>query len=334
MPEYENGYKRAVSKRHIGLVLLYGVILLALILVGLIFDRNQKQDSFGSLAGRFDSEISVSHNGQTYHYRENEITNYLLIGMDDDSRDMTGYQSGGQADFLLVLSIDRRSRTITPVMIDRDTMAMVNTYGIFGNPAGARQMQICLAQAFSGSGVTGSENTAKAVTKLLGGVKIDHYIAMDIGGIALLNDALGGVTVTLSDDFTAIDPAMKKGATVHLDGKMAEIFVRSRLNVGDGTNVSRMARQHVYLEALLAALEEKIGGSADEIKEIFGSVSGHVKSDAAQNVIFGDINSYCGYDWQMLHAPQGAHRMGDDGFMQFWPDEQSFQDMIVEIWFD
>ena len=78
------------------------------------------------------------------------------------------------------------------------------------------------------------------------GESIDFYVAMNMDGISELNDLAGGVTVTLEDDFSSIDPAMTRGTTLTLHGEQAETFVRSRMTVGDGTNASRMERQSVY----------------------------------------------------------------------------------------
>lgn len=78
------------------------------------------------------------------------------------------------------------------------------------------------------------------------GESIDFYVAMNMDGISELNDLAGGVTVTLEDDFSSIDPAMTKGTTLTLHGNQAETFVRSRMTVGDGTNASRMECQSVY----------------------------------------------------------------------------------------
>lgn len=67
-------------------------------------------------------------------------------------------------------------------------------------------------------------NTEKAVSDLFAGIPIDYYVTMDLDGISTFNDALGGVTVTLEDDFSQIDPEMVKGTTICLQGKQAEIL--------------------------------------------------------------------------------------------------------------
>lgn len=335
MADYSNGNKHASLFRGICMVALYGVILLAIIIIGRQWDRQEPQKQvYGSLEGRFTSDISLDYQGEKVYYRQNEITNYLLIGVDRDKLVVTDHQSGGQADFLLLLSVDRRNRTITPVMIDRDTMAQVPTYGVFGNAAGTRNMQICLAQAFSGSGVSNSRNTAKAVSSLLGGIRIDHYVLLDLKGIALLNDAVGGVTVTLEDDLTALDPVLRKGATVCLRGEMAEHFVRGRMTVADGTNLSRMSRQRTYIEALLDTVLRQMERDGTFASKLFDSLSGHMETDTDKGVLLSHVNAYYRYEWQDMQMLPGIHRLGEDGFAEFWPDEQACADLIVDIWFN
>lgn len=314
-------------------VAIWIVVLLVLLIFVFIPEQPAAAPTFGSLEGRFTSDVSLDYQGKTVYYRENEITNYLLIGIDRENMTFTDYQTGGQADFLLVLSIDRRNRTITPVMIDRDTMAQVPTYGVFGNPAGTRIMQICLAQAFSGSGVSGSRNTLNAVSNLLGGVKIHRYVMLDLGGIAALNDAVGGVSVTVDDDMTMLDPALVKGATVHLAGRQAEYFVRGRTTVADGSNASRMNRQHTYLKALLATMQHQARESDAFIETVYNTISGHIDSDTPDQVLINDANAYHDYAWQELRLLPGVHTLGEDGFAEFWTDEAASTQMIVDIWF-
>ena len=61
--------------------------------------------------------------------------------------------------------------------------------------------------------------------------------------IRVLNDLVGGVSVTMEEDGTQIDPAFVKGATVRLSGSQAEAFVRARMGLENDTNLARMQRQ-------------------------------------------------------------------------------------------
>ena len=89
------------------------------------------------------------------------------------------------------------------------------------------------------------------VQKYLKNTPIDHYFAMSLDGISILNDFLGGIEVTLEDDFTVYDSEMVLGKTIRLSGKQAEIYLRNRYYIGDGSNKLRMKRQKQYLEMII-----------------------------------------------------------------------------------
>ena len=325
MARFRQSARHPASRRSLIMAALYVVILIVVVLFGVLWHDEEPEAVYGSLDGRFTSDISLEYNGITKHYRENEITNYLIIGIDRDDLDITDFQAGGQADFLLVLSVDRKNREITPVMIDRDAMTDVPTYGVFGNPAGTRTMQICLAQAFSGSGVSGSRNTAKAVSTLLGGIKIDRYVLMDLDGIVALNDAVGGVTVTLEDDFTMMDPAMQKGATVLLQGIRVGILL--------GGTVAQL-HQKTYIASLLSTILYRMEEDDGFIDYVYGALEGHMESDTLESVLLNDVRSYKRYGWNELVMLPGSHNIGEDGFAEFWIDEQAAMDIVVDIWFE
>lgn len=327
----------AVSSRNsktVGSILAY-ILILAGLFVYASNDGVQTKDAvFGSVNNMFVSDIVMEYDGENYYYRENEITNYLLIGLDRDSVNQTaGYQHGGQADFLVVLSVDRIARTVTPVMLDRDTMTRVQTYGIFGHPSGTRVMQLCLAQAYSGFGISGSRNTANAVENLLLGVKIDRCVTIDIAAIALLNDKIGGVEVTLEDDFTVYDPVMTKGSTIRLMGDQAEFFVRGRMTVADGTNVSRMNRQQQYISGFLAQLRRKMESDPDMLMKLFDSVSGHMQSETREEILLQEADAYSEYEWKPMCTLRGVHSLDEYRFAQFHADEESIRELAAEIWF-
>lgn len=329
----------AMSPRKIlmiaGSVLLWVVALIVLLIVLGMDNKEVPEPIFGSLEGRFESETIMDLDGKTLHYRENEITNYLFIGVDKaDVTQVTGHQNGGQADFLVVLSIDRIRRIITPVMLDRDAMVEMKTYGVFGHPAGTRVMQLCLAQAYSGINIPGSVNTVETVEKLLHGIDIHHYVVLDMTAIPLVNDAIGGVEVTLEDDFTVYDPVMVEGATLRLMGDQAEFFVRGRMTVADGTNESRMGRQQQYLSGFLTQFRHSVKGNQAKLTSLFGILDGHMLSDASQNTLLHDINFYDDYEWTPMRTLEGEHAIDEYGFAEFWVDEEALKSLVADIWFD
>lgn len=317
-----------------GSILLWSVALLVLLIALSQSQPEQPPPVFGSLEGRFDSDVTLELKGETLRYRENEITNYLIIGVDNENvSQVTGHQSGGQADFLVVLSIDRIHRSITPIMLDRDAMVEVQTYGVFGDPAGSRIMQLCLAQAYSGADLSGSSNTVQAVETLLQGIKIHHYVVVDMAAIPLLNDTIGGVEVTLYDDFTVLDPTMTKGTTLRLQGKQAEFFVRGRMVIADGSNASRMARQQQYLSGLLTQFRRAVKGNQFKLNEVLNALRGHMISDAADGTLLQDVNAYDDYEWNAMRLLSGEHAVDEYGFAEFWVDETALKQLVADIWF-
>ena len=328
----------AMSPRKIlmiaGSVLLWITALAALLIIFTMGDEPEPEPIFGSLEGRFESSVTMEHEGKILHYRENEITNYLIIGVDKtDVTQVTGHQNGGQADFLVVLSIDRINRSITPVMLDRDAMVEMQTYGVFGHPAGTRVMQLCLAQAYSGVNIPGSVNTVETVEKLLKGIDIHHYVVLDMTAIPLVNDAIGGVEVTLYDDFTSFDPAMRKGTTLRLMGQQAEFFVRGRMTVADGSNASRMARQQQYLSGLLTQFRRAVKGDQVKLNKVLDAMEGHMTSDASENTLLHDVNAYDDYEWNAMRILAGEHTVDEYGFAEFWVDEAALKSLVADIWF-
>ena len=108
---------------------------------------------------------------------------------------------------------------------------------------------------------------------------------------------MGGVTVTLEEDFTAFDPAMTKGTTLTLQGMQAEYYVRQRFYVGDGSNMARMERQRNYMTELAKIVYERLQESADFIGTLFDELEPmlvtNMKRGTMINVAWGARNYSC-----------------------------------------
>lgn len=212
-------------------------------------------------AASFSFMPTKEYDGNLYEARsKSAITTLLLIGFDhqnfgDITVEQHGYAYGGQSDFLLLMVLDHEAKEIRNLQIDRDTITDVKLINSSGKYIGTRPLQICLSHAYGATQEVNNANTIWAVENMLGisniydGIEIDGYITMDISGINRLNELLGGVTVHITEDFSAIDPSMVQGTTMRLTGKQAEYFCRSRYHVADQTNANRMSRQRTYMKA-------------------------------------------------------------------------------------
>ena len=161
----------------------------------------------------------IVYKGKTYTPKGN-LETYLFSGIDATGtvaeRDA---KNPGQCDVLILLVRDRSTEQCKILTIDRNTITPVQFYGENGSNQGTAEVQISLAHSMGAdhSSAEGcAENTIEAVSNLLGGAQIDGYSMVNMSAIQSVNDMVGGVTVTVEDDFTGVDDTLKKGETVIL----------------------------------------------------------------------------------------------------------------------
>lgn len=292
----------------------------------------------GDLSARFTQAPTVTYQGAQY-LPKTGLTTLLVMGIDHASTEPVAqntFRNGGQADFLLLMVIDDAAKTITPIHIDRDTMAEVTVLGILGNITGTRTTQICLSHGFGDGGAQSCQLTRDAVSRLLLGVDIQFYFALDLDGIAPLNDALGGVSVTLADDFTVLDAAMAQGATLTLRGKQAEYYVRNRFHIGTGTNEARMLRQQTYWDGLAAKITQKMRseGNASFIGELFDLLTPYLQSDMKRGRLMNEAWFARDYAVNRTQRLLGGYQSGTDGFVEFHADEPALEALVMRTFYN
>ena len=212
------------------------------------------------------------YNGTAYARRE-DLETVLLLGVDKfEGETPEGYINNQQADFLLLLVMDKENETCTPIQLNRDTMTQIQILGVTGEPAGTFTGQLALAHTYGSGEEDSCVNTVLAVSNLLYGMEIDHYVSLTMDGVALLNDLVGGVTVEVLDDFSGTDDSLVQGETVTLKGQQALTYVRSRGGLEDSSNLHRMERQRQYLSALQqqlkAAVQQEDGFTLDALLQL------------------------------------------------------------------
>ncbi len=327
--------RRYLRKRDI-LVIMCVVLL---VLIGLYLgaqwleNENANPEPRGDYHLRYEDE-QVTVNGVKYRQKKN-LTTILFMGIDQDSGAEPGVsnRNGGQADFLRLIIIDHDEKTLNQVQIDRDTMTPITVLSILGNRSGTRTLQISLSHGYGDGKEQSCQFTVDAVSNLLLNVPINGYIAMNLDGISVLNDSLGGVTVTLADDFSHIASAMTKGTTLTLMGEQAEIFVRSRMSMKVGTNEARMIRQQQYLSKMMDLLHEKVLKDKEFIGTLFDSLSPYLVTNVSRAQMINDAWLARDYERKPLYIPEGTHAVGTDGYMEFHVDEDALEQMVLELFY-
>lgn len=268
-----------------------------------------------------------------YYTLRSDIETYLLLGIDTDGERTEGYDLGGQADVLLLLVMDNAHDSYRILQINRDTMTQVTTLSSGGAVAGESFFPICLSHAYGSGGKDSCENTVRAVQYLLSDITIDGYAAIDMESIGRLNDAVGGVTLTIGDDLTAANPAFTKGAVVRLDAGSAEDFLRARMSLGESNNINRMARHRQYMDAWIAAAREKTHGDSAEFAAFVDEIKGWLVTDIT--------------DKRLAAIAEDAYRYENGGYItitgendssgsynRFYADEDSITEALLTLFYE
>lgn len=275
----------------------------------------------------------VNRDGVWYAPKENQET-VLMIGLDktEPIEASESYNNNAQADFLLLAIFDETKETTTILHINRDTMAEIPVLGVNGQLAGTMTGQLALSHTY-GSGLQDScMNTVNAVSDFLYGIKINHYVAMTMGAIPYLNDLIGGVEVTVLDDFSGIDDSLVEGETITLKGEQALHYVRNRAELEDSTNLNRMKRQQQYLMAAaqkIENLDENFTISPEQLAQI----AKYILSDCSIDTLSRMSEQFGTYKLQELQDIQGEAVQGEE-YIEYYVDEDALAEQVLELFYE
>lgn len=324
-----NKKQAKTTAQKIGIVVFATIMVVALVFLFAELRKRDKAEFTGST--EVINEV-MSHNGNEYKLKEN-IETVLLLGLDKYDNEDTGYNNDRQADFMLLLVVDNNAKTTKAIHVNRDSMAEMNVLGVAGDKIGTVTKQIALSHTYGNGREVSCRNAANAVSGLLMGVEIDHYVSVTMEAVPVYNDFVGGVTVEVLDDFTGIDDALKKGKKVTLKGEQALTYVRSRYGLDDPTNNHRMIRQKQYLEALYEkSLKLK---NADEtfIQNAGLKLTDYIVSDCSVNRLESILEKVSGYEFEGILNIEGETKEGER-FMEFYPDENSVKDIVIDCFYE
>ncbi len=204
---------------------------------------------------KVDDEDILTYNGEDYVYNEN-ITTILCMGIDTDvksSGPVAASGNGGQADALYLIVMDTKTGKMTVVAIPRDTMAEVDVYSESGVYSGVETKQICLAYSYGDGKHKSCENAVRSVSRLLLGMPINSYFAVDYRSIPAIHEAVGTVTVTPNENLEFVKDGytyyFKKGKPTNLSSHLAFNYLQKRDSTSLNAAYLRMERQIDYIKS-------------------------------------------------------------------------------------
>jgi len=273
---------------------------------------------------------TVTRNGTAYYPRQ-DINVIMLLGIDQEGPVQISTQPnhGNAVDMVALMVFDEKTESCTLININRDTMLEMPMLNAYGREDGTFFGQLAYSHTYGTGGEDSCENTRKTVSNFLYGVTIDYYIAMNMDAVAILNDAVGGVTVNVQDDFSQVNASIPKGM-VTLKGEQARLFVQSRSGVGDHLNLSRIERQKEYMEKFAEAFRAKAEQSDSFVLKTYDSVAPYLVSDLSVNTLSMLIEQYQDYPIVEVLSLEGENVLGEE-FYEFYADEEKLEELILRL---
>lgn len=273
------------------------------------------------------------YNGVEYVKNE-DVESFLILGLDkfEDAINNDSYNNDQRADFLMLLVFDNSEKKFTAVHLNRDTMVNMNVLGVAGQKIGTVNKQLALAHTYGNGRDVSCRNTADAVSELLNGVKVNHYLSITMDAVPILNDLLGGVEVTVLDDFSGIDDTLIKGETVTLHGDHAITYVRERYGLEDSSNSTRMVRQRQYMTAVYDKAMLEIENDDNFVIEASSKLADYIVSDRSVNQLQEIAKKLSQYKFTEIETLEGESVV-KDGLMEFRPDADSIDKIVFELFY-
>lgn len=315
------------TREIVGVVIIVLVLAFVFITMTGVFKKPSSEEVVET--GNQAFTTTITYNGHEYTYN-NHLTNILFLGVDTNDMlgDWSGSEAAGQSDSIFILTLNDETHEVFILQINRNSMTELDMFNVGGQVTETRYGQVTLQYAYGTGGAQSAWAAKRTVSEMLGGLRIDSYLVMNIPGIAPINDTLGGVDVTMPRDYTVIDPSMTNGATVHIMGDMAVRFVRYR-DINEFNSVAdRMERQVLYITALLDKLTANGAlGMYDVIEPYLGN---HVITDMSAEYI--DSLSDYNYTNCRVDLVPGEMVMGER-YEEYYIDEEALQEYIINNYY-
>lgn len=325
--------KTKVDKTKVLKAAIVGFLLVFLASAALLLLELWEKNHSRFQAGEVGNAV-LEYGGKEY-VRKDRIETFLVLGLDkyEGASEADSYNNDKQADFLMLFVFDNEAKTCTAVQINRDTMAKVNVLAIDGiKVVDTQTKQIALAHTYGNGQQVSCRNTADSVSDLLLGIKVNHYISFTMDSVAVLNDLVGGVEVTVLEDFTGIDDTLIKGEKVTLRGDHALTYVRTRQGLEDSSNATRMKRQQQYVDALYKKLVSCLDTDETFGLKVAAEMDDYVVYDATDSRMQEFAKKFDSYEFLRIRNIAGESRPGER-FMEFYPDQDALKELVIELFY-
>lgn len=279
----------------------------------------------------------IKYQDNIYAYNEDILT-FLVMGIDkldtvvQEAEDET---DGGQADALFLVALNPHKKTIDIIGINRNTMADIDIYDEQGNCVDTVRAQIAVQHGFGDGREKSCEYQKEAVSRLFYRLPIHGYAAINMSAISVMNDAIGGVDLVVLEDMTVLDPGLKEGEQVHLEGLWAYWYLQYRDTSIFASSDGRFRRQKQYLTAFINKAREAVKQDISTVAALYQAAAPMMVTDVSLDEALYLASLAIGYQVgeDSFHMLLGETVQGEN-FEECYIDEAALYELILEIFYE
>lgn len=278
----------------------------------------------------------TEYNGKKYQYN-NRVTTLLYSGLDsfDELKQTATYGDKARADSIMLIVLDEVSKKMSVVAINRDTMTEVHRFSRNGDDLGVYVTHLGYAYTNGDGGEASCENLKTAVSNLFNNLPIDGYMVSNQTSIVMINDLVGGVTVTVpNDDLAAKYPELTTGNVVTLDESNVRAYVQQRDTAVDFSNEGRIERQKSFVLSFMDEFGSMVKEDASSVWDSLEACSDWMQTDITKNkyLSLADAFSNTNLTPDSYYILEGEDQLGEL-HDEFYYDEDALQELIIKLFY-
>ena len=278
----------------------------------------------------------TEYNGKKYQYN-NRVTTLLYAGLDsfDELKQTATYGDKARADSIMLIVLDEASKKMSVVAINRDTMTDVHRFSRNGGDLGTYVTHLGYAYANGDGGTASCENLKTAVSNLFNNLPIDGYMVSNQTSIVMINDLVGGVTVTVpNNDLATQYPELTEGNIVTLDESNVRAYVQQRDTAVDFSNEGRIERQKSFVLSLMDEFGTLVRDNSTQVWDELEECSNWMQTDITKNkyLSLADAFSQTNLAPDSYYILEGEDQLGEL-HDEFYYDEDALQELIIKLFY-
>lgn len=312
------------------------MVCLVIFIIGVILFlvlRN-KEESDSTDFQESNREDTIVYGGKEYQYNEH-LSNYVFIGV-DKREPITEYetlQEAGRADAIFLLSYDRVKKTVKCISIPRDTMTNVRMIAPDGTDMGTSVEHINMQYVFGDGKNESCRLVKETVSDLLYGVPIQGYFSLNMDGIAIAVDVLGGVEMMLADNsLESVNPEFVKGGRITVTKDNAEQIVRHRDVNETQSALVRTERQKQFMKAVAERAKEVNAQDTDFVVRMHESLKPYTVTNIGKDVLVDLLEAKFDSETGVIDLP--GEGVKGERYDEYHVDETRVYELVLEMFYE